>query len=157
MTFHLTAPSHYRNQYLDKLNPIYCIPPIYFTDFVMEFKHFIHELYSNCRSKNGTRSARISLTRAVPWNSMELGMRQFRWHEHFHGIRWNSIEFGVRQFRWHGKFHGIWDAPISMTRAVPWNSMELEVRQLRWHEQFHGIHISKYCFWYLIDDEMLFG
>ena len=43
-------------------------------------------------------------------NSMELGVRQFRWHEQFHGIPWNSMELGVRQFRWHEQFHGI-----------PWN------------------------------------
>ena len=36
-----------------------------------------------------TTSAPISLTRAVPWNSMELGVRQFRLHEQFHGIQWN--------------------------------------------------------------------
>ena len=59
---------------------------------------------------HGTWSAPISLTRAVPWNSMELRMRQFRWHEQFHGIPWNSMELRMRQFRWHEKFHGI-----------PWN------------------------------------
>ena len=77
---------------------------------------------------HGTRSKPISLTQAVPWNSMELWVRQFRWLEHFHGIPWNSMELRVRQFRWHEQFHGI-----------PWNSMELEVRQFRWHEKFHGI------------------
>ena len=109
---------------------------------------------------HGTRSAPISLTRAVPWNSMELRVRQFRWHQQFHGIPWNSMELEVRQFRWHEKFpgipwnlecanfadtsssmefHGTWNTPISLTRAVPWNSMELGVRQFRWHKQFHGI------------------
>ena len=109
---------------------------------------------------HGTRSAPISLTQAVPWNSMELEVRQFRWHQQFHGIPWNSVELGMHQFRWHEQFHGIpwnlgcanfadtsssmefhgpWSAPISLTRAVPWNSMELGVRQLHWHEQFHGI------------------
>ena len=79
------------------------------------------------------------MTWAVPWNSMELKFRQFRWHERFHGIPWNSVELGTRQFRWHDQFHGI-----------PWNleganfddtssSMEFGVRQFRWHEQFHGI------------------
>ena len=90
---------------------------------------------------HGTKSAPISLTRAVPWNFMELkvcqfrwhqksmenAMRQFHWHEQFHGIPWNSMEFGVRQFRWHEQFHGI-----------PWNSMELGVRQFRWQEQFNA-------------------
>ena len=112
---------------------------------------------------HGTRSKPISLTQAVPWNSMELWVRQFRWLEQFHGIPWNSIELRVRQFRWHEQFHGIpwnlkcanfadtissmefhgipwnWSAPISLKREVPWNSMELRMRQFRWHEQFHGI------------------
>ena len=77
---------------------------------------------------HGNRSVPISLTRAVPWNSIELRMRQFRWHEQFHGIPWNSMELGVRLFRWHEKFYGI-----------TWNYMEFGVRQFRWHEQFHGI------------------
>ena len=115
---------------------------------------------------HGTRSAPISLTREVPWNSMELGVRQFRWHEKFHGIPWNSMELGVRQFRWHEKFHGIpwnlecanfsdtrssmefhgtWSAPISLTGAVPWNSMELEIRQFQWHDKFHGIPWNYEC------------
>ena len=83
-----------------------------------------------------------SMTRAVPWNSMELGVRQFRWHEQFHGIPWNSMELRVHQFHWHEQFHGIpWNwvcanfantsssmefhgtssPPISLTRTVPWN------------------------------------
>ena len=86
----------------------------------------------------------------IPWNSMELAVSQFRWHEQLHGIPWNSIELEVRQFRWHEQFHGIpcylecanfadrsssmefhgtWNAPISMTRAVPWNSVKLGMRQ----------------------------
>ena len=77
---------------------------------------------------HGTWSVPISLTREVPWNSIDLVLRQFRWHEQFHGIPWNSMELGVRQFRWHKQLHGI-----------PWNSMKLWVRQFRWHEQFHGI------------------
>ena len=109
----------------------------------------------------GTLGAPILLTRAVPCNFMELRMRQFRWHEQFHGNQWNSMELRVRQFRWHEQLHGIpWNlkcanfddmsssmefhgtfgVPISMTREVPWNSMELRVRQFRWHEQFHKFH-----------------
>ena len=38
---------------------------------------------------HGTWSAPISLTEAVPWNSMELIISQFQWHEQFHGIPWN--------------------------------------------------------------------
>ena len=74
---------------------------------------------------HGTWSAPISRTRAVPWNSMEPGVHQFRWHEQFHGIP--CMEF-----------HITWSAAISMTRAAPWNSMELVLRHFRWHEQFHG-------------------
>ena len=83
---------------------------------------------------HGTWNAPISMTRAVPWNSMELGVRQFRWHQQFHGNPWNSMELGVPQFRWHQQSHGI-----------PWNSMELQVRQYRWHEQFHGIPWNLEC------------
>ena len=35
----------------------------------------------------GTRSVPISMTRAIPWNSMELWI----WTK-FHGIQWNSME-----------------------------------------------------------------
>ena len=100
---------------------------------------------SSSKEFHGTCSAPISLTRQVPWNSMELAVRQFHWNEQFHGIPWNSMELGVRKFLGHEQFHGIpWNlecanfadtsssmefhgtrsAPISMTRAVPWNSME---------------------------------
>ena len=43
----------------------------------------------NSMEFHGTRSAPISMTRAVPWNarnSMELRVRQFRWHEQFHEV-----------------------------------------------------------------------
>ena len=66
------------------------------------------------------------MTRAVPWNSMELGVRQFRWR----AVPWNSMEF-----------YETWSAPISMTGAVPWNSIEFHgtrSAQFRWHEQFIG-------------------
>ena len=33
---------------------------------------------------------------AVPWNSMELGVCQFRWHKQFHWIPWNSMELENR-------------------------------------------------------------
>ena len=85
---------------------------------------------------HGTWSAPISMARAVSWNSMELVVRQFRWHEQFHGIPWNlecanfndtssSMEF--HGIPWNLKcanfadtsssmeFHGIWGVPISMT------------------------------------------
>ena len=94
---------------------------------------------------HGTYNKPISMTRTVPWNSMELGVNQFRWHKQFHGIPWN---FGCANFdnssssmEFHGipwnlkcanfadtnssmEFHGTWSAPISLTREVPWNSME---------------------------------
>ena len=90
------------------------------------------------------------MTPAVPWNSMELGGRQFRWHEQFHGTRsapismtwavpWNSMELGVRQFRWNEQFYGItWNLGCTNFADMS-NSMELIARQFRWHEQFHGI------------------
>ena len=107
-----------------------------------------------------TWSAPISLTRAVSWNSIELRVCQFRWHEQLHGIPWNlmcanyadtssSMEFHgtwivpislTGAVPWNSmEFHGTWNAPISMTRDVPWNSVELGMRQFRWHEQFHII------------------
>ena len=99
---------------------------------------------------HGTRSAPISLTLEVPWNSMELGVRQFRWHEKFHGIPlilWcanfddtsSSMEFHGIQWNFECtnfadtggsmEFHGTLGAPISLTRAVPWNSMEFHGTQ----------------------------
>ena len=77
---------------------------------------------------HGTSSAPISLTRAAPWNSVELRLRQFRWHQQFHGIPWHFMELGVSQFRWYGQYHGI-----------PWNSVEFHVRQFRWLEQYNEI------------------
>ena len=49
----------------------------------------------------------VSVIGAVPWNSMDLVLRQFRWHEQFYGIPLNSMELEVRQFRWHEQSHGI--------------------------------------------------
>ena len=82
---------------------------------------------------------------------MEFGVRQFRWHDQFHGIPWNFMELGVLECANFDdtsssmEFHGTWGAPILLTPAVPWNSMELGVRQLRWHEQFHGIPWNLEC------------
>ena len=96
------------------------------------------------------------------WNYMELRMRQFRWHEQFHGIPWNSIEPEVRQFRWHEHFHGIpwncsckqnWRTPSSMefhgtarvseigAFPVPGNSMEMLVSSKLTHSKFHGMEL----------------
>ena len=33
---------------------------------------------------------------AVPWNSMERGVHQFRWYKKFHWIPWNSMELENR-------------------------------------------------------------
>ena len=51
-------------------------------------------------------SAPISLTRAVPCNSMELGVRQFCWHEQYlesvnfdDTSSWKSFENVVRKMR----------------------------------------------------------
>ena len=99
----------------------------------------------NSMEFHGTWSAPISLTREVPWNSMELGVCQFLWHEKFHGIPWNleCANFADRSSSM--EFHGTWNTPISMTRQVPWNSMELRVHQFRWHKQFHGITLNLDC------------
>ena len=94
---------------------------------------------------HGTRSAPISMTWAVPWNSMELWVRQFRWHEQFHGIPWNLKCANFADMRSSVEFHGTLGAPVSLTRAVPWNSMELRMRQFRWHEQFLGIPWNLEC------------
>ena len=94
---------------------------------------------------HGTWSAPISLTREVPWNSMELGVRQFCWHKKFHGIPWNleCANFADRSSSM--EFYGTCGAPISLTWAVPWNSVELRMRQFRWHEKFHGIPWNYEC------------
>ena len=109
---------------------------------------------------HGTSIGPISLTRAVPWNSMQLWVRQFRWHKQFHeipwyfecanfddeqfrGIPWNSMQPGERQFRWHEQFHGI-----------PWNSMELGMRQFRWHEQYHYLGQKVFVHLYRLYDEI---
>ena len=71
----------------------------------------------------GIWSVPISITRAIPWNSMELRVRQFRWHERFHGIPWN---WECTNFDGTGssmEFHGTCGAPFSLTRAVPWSSI----------------------------------
>ena len=94
---------------------------------------------------HGTRSAPISLTRAVPWNSMELGVRQFLWHGQFHGIPWNLNCANFADMSGSMEFHGTWSAPISMTQAVPWNSMELGVRQFRLHKPLYGILWNYEC------------
>ena len=55
---------------------------------------------------HGTWSALISLTRAVPWNSMELGMRQYRWQEQFHGIPLNLECANFADTRSSMSYHG---------------------------------------------------
>ena len=82
----------------------------------------------NSMEFHGTWNALIPMTRAVPLNSMELGMRHFRWHEQFHGIPWNLGCANFADTSSSMEFHGTWSAPISLTRAVSWNSMD-----------FHGI------------------
>ena len=104
---------------------------------------------------HGTRSAPISLiaptslTQAVPWNSMEfhgtarvseIGATQDQWH---------SIELRVRQFRWHEQFHGIpWnlkcanfaDMRSSMEfHGIPWNFGCANFADTSSSMEFHGI------------------
>ena len=97
---------------------------------------------------HGIWSVPISLTRAVPWNSMELVVRQFRWHEQFHGIPWNSMELEMRQFRWHEQFHGIpwnlgcanFDDPIRSMEfhGIPWNLECANFDDKSSSMEFHG-------------------
>ena len=106
----------------------------------------------------GIWSVPISMSRAIPWSSMgfhgtysapvsmtEIGVRQFRWHEQFHGIPWNLWCAKFADTSSSMEFHGTASAPISLTRAVPWNSMELEVHQFRRKEEFHGIRWNLKC------------
>ena len=111
----------------------------------------------------------------IPWNFLQSSMELFEQHlintrgsMEFHGIwatkpqvPWNSMEFCPDP-----KFHGI----PSNSFHTPWNSMELSILPKKFHEnpwnffevpwnsmeldQFHILknHISRYCFWYLIDD-----
>ena len=99
----------------------------------------------------------IWTTSVVPWNSME-----------FHGILsrskvpWNSMElFTHSRVPWNSmEFHGTFNFPPKSSmefHGIPWNFFWSSM-------EFHGIpwnlinfilkknHISKYCFWYLIDD-----
>ena len=81
----------------------------------------------NSMEFHGTWNAPISLIRAIRWNSMELGLRQFGWQQQFHGIPWNleGAKFtDTSSSMEHQQFHGIWSTPISITRAVQWNSMQ---------------------------------
>ena len=108
---------------------------------------------------HGTWSAPISLTQAVPWNSMAFGVCQFRWHEQFLGIPWhlvcdnftdssNSMEFRMRPFWWHEQFHGIpwnWecgnfdDTSSSMEfHGIPWNLMFANYADTSSYMKLHG-------------------
>ena len=81
-------------------------------------------------------------------NSLELGVRQFRWNQKFHGIPWNLECANFADTSSFMEFHGTMSAPISMTRAVPWNSMEFHgtlgapismTRAVPWNSmEFHG-------------------
>ena len=56
--------------------------------FLKIWKFKFHGILSKFKTTFGTLSAPISLTRVIPWNSMELGVRQFRWYAQFDGIPW---------------------------------------------------------------------
>ena len=78
----------------------------------------------NSMEFHGTGNAPNSLTRAVPWNSMELRVRQFHWHEQFHGIPWNLECANFVDTSSSMEFHGTSSAPISMMEqfhGIPWN------------------------------------
>ena len=96
----------------------------------------------------GTWIAPISMTRAVPWYSTELQVRQFYWHKQFHGMPRNLDCANFDDTSSSMEFHGTWSAPISLARAVPWNSMEFRrtlgapislTRAVPWNSiEFHG-------------------
>ena len=94
---------------------------------------------------HGTRDAPISMTQAVPWNSMELRMRQFRWHEQFHGIPWNyeCANFDVMSSSM--EFHGIpWNfgcanfADTNSSIKIPWNLECANFADTSSSMEFHG-------------------
>ena len=101
------------------------------TSSSMEF----HGIPWNCECANftdtsssmefhGTGNAPITLTRAAPWNSMELRVRQFYWHEQFHGITWNFKCANFDDTSSSMEFHGTSSAQISMIEqfhGIPWN------------------------------------
>ena len=84
-----------------------------------------------------TWSFTTSMTPVVQWNSTELGVVQFRWHDQFHGIPWC--------FSCHRKLEILSAVDLSRTlskynnQTSPCKSTELGVGQFRWHEQFDGI------------------
>ena len=84
----------------------------------------IHAITSNLEFSNND----YEQFHGIPWNSMELGVRQCQWHEQFHRIPWNSMELGVRQFRWHTQFHGI-----------PWNLLIVNYAGTSSSMEFYGI------------------
>ena len=60
-----------------------------------------------------TWSAPILMTREIPWNSMQLGVRQYRWHDQFHGFRWHFTYMECANFD---------DTSSSMVfHGIPWN------------------------------------
>ena len=75
----------------------------------------------------------------IPWKLRCTNFTDMSSSMEFHGIPWNLECANFADTSSSMEFHGTWNAPISLTRAVPWNSMELRMRQFRWHEQFHGI------------------
>ena len=97
-------------------------------------------------------SAHISMARVVPWNSLELVVRQFRWQQQFHGIPWNFKRANFAETRRSIDFHGI---PWNLERANfedPSRTMEFhgilwysKCAKFRWHEQFHEIPWNLEC------------
>ena len=120
-----------------------------------------HGIPGNLECANFADTSSSMELHGIPWNlesayfngaifvhassSMELLECQFRWHEQFPEIPWNLGCANFAQTSSPMEFHESWNAPISLTRAVPWNSMKLWVRQFRWHEQFHEILWNLWC------------
>ena len=85
------------------------------------------------------------------WNSMELGVCQFRCHEQFHGIPWNLECANFADTNGSGALQVPWNslstALVSEICAlqIPWNSVELLVSAKLAHAKFHGIPWSCSC------------
>ena len=74
------------------------------------------------------------LSRNIPRNSTEFWSRQIKNHKK-HRVPWDSMELGGRHYKWHRcNSMELSDLSFGGTR-VPWNSMEFSM-------EFHGTPVS---------------
>ena len=98
---------------------------------------------------HGTWSAPISLTWEVTWNSMELWVRQFRWHELFHGIPWNLECANFDDMSSSMEFHGIpWNFCWSSMEfhGIPWNLINFIFKKIIFLNIVFGIWLMIRCY-----------